>query len=278
MRQLRTRLITGLPVSVVGRVKRLAAWPSDMMDGVLGRRDPLTPPRGLSMVGAGEFRQVGQEFLGHFVNLAGLAPDERVLDVGCGIGRMAVPLTGYLSARGSYDGFDIVARGVKWCQQAITPQFPRFRFQHADVRNRTYNPGGRVAPEAFRFPFDDASSDLVFLTSVFTHMLPSEVEHYLGEIARVLAPGGRCLATMFLLNEGSLAKGGRAQQLFPHQQGVYRIASDRVPENAVAFDEDWALDAFRHAGLAPRLPVHYGAWSGRTEGASYQDIVVADRG
>ncbi len=278
MRQLRTRLITGLPVSVAGRVKRLAAWPLDTLDGLLGRRDPLTPPRGLSMVGAGEFRQIGREFLGHFANLAGLGPDERVLDVGCGIGRMAVPLTGYMSERGSYDGFDIVASGVEWCQQAITPRFPRFRFQHADVRNRTYNPGGRVAPDTYRFPFDDAWFDFVFLTSVFTHMLPAEVEHYLGEVARVLAPGGRCLATLFLLDEASPAQGGRAEQLFPHRHGVYRTASDRVPENAVGYDEDWALQAFRDAGLPPRLPVHYGAWSGRPEGASYQDIVVADRG
>ena len=41
--------------------------------------------------------------------------------------------------------------------------------------------------------------DVAFLTSVFTHMLPEDVEHYLDELARVLKPGGRTLITWFLL-------------------------------------------------------------------------------
>jgi ubiquinone/menaquinone biosynthesis C-methylase UbiE len=40
------------------------------------------------------------------------------------------------------------------------------------------------------------------MKSLFTHIRPAEVENYLREMARVLKPGGRCLAAFFMLNEG----------------------------------------------------------------------------
>lgn len=49
------------------------------------RRDPLTPPKGRVFFGSGDFNQVGEEYFRYFVQLGGLEPHERVLDVGCGI-------------------------------------------------------------------------------------------------------------------------------------------------------------------------------------------------
>ena len=69
----------------------------DVFDTVRGRRPDLVPPRRLSFVGAGDFTAIGLEFLRYFQDLGGLRPTDHVLDVGCGIGRMALPLTGYLS-------------------------------------------------------------------------------------------------------------------------------------------------------------------------------------
>jgi hypothetical protein len=58
--------------------------------GSTGRSDPLTPPRQLAYyVGKGDFRATGEEFRGHFRDLADLQAEDRVLDIGCGIGRMA---------------------------------------------------------------------------------------------------------------------------------------------------------------------------------------------
>src|SRR5207302_825955 len=81
---------------------------------------------------------------GHFRDLAALRRDERVLDVGCGIGRMARPLAGYLGPEGSYDGFDVNREGIAWCQERYAGH-PNFRFTAVDLHNRRYNPQGAQA-------------------------------------------------------------------------------------------------------------------------------------
>ena len=116
---------------------------------------------------------------------------------------MAIPLQTFLTT-GSYEGFDIIPDLVQWCRREITPHDPRFHFQLANIFNKTYNPRGRSRAREFRFPYSDGTFDFTFLTSVFTHMLPPDVEHYTAEIVRTLKPNGRVLMTFFLLNEESL--------------------------------------------------------------------------
>jgi SAM-dependent methyltransferase len=249
----------------------------DLRDRVGRRSDRLVPPRRLDFVGHSDFVATGDEFLAHFTELGGLGPDERVLDVGCGIGRMARPLTKYLSPRGSYDGFDVNPEGVAWCQ-ARYRRLRKFRFQVADLFNRRYNPEGTQAAAEFRFPYDDGAFDFVIATSVLTHLLEGEADHYLAEIARVLAPEGRALITFFLLDPESraaiAADAAGLPFLDPEQQVA--VVSEEVPEEAVAYDRTWLDAALTRHGLTAR-GVHPGTWRGG-EGRSFQDLVVVARG
>lgn len=240
----------------------------------------MIPPKSLSFVGKGDFVTIGREFRRHFIDLAGLRPEHRVLDVGCGIGRMAIPLTEYLSPVGGYWGFDIVVKGIDWCQERITPKFPNFHFRHSDVYNKHYNPDGRVRACDYRFPYEDAFFDFVFLTSVFTHMLPADLEHYLREIARVLKPGGKCLITFLLMNEESraLIQAKKSDFEFVHEMDGYFTTRPDDPEAAIAYDEEIALQFFERCGLTVEPPLRYGSWCGRKKYLSYQDIVVAGKG
>ena len=70
---------------------------ADGVDRGLGRHDPLVPLRRASFVGNSDFRETGDHFLQLFVKYSGLSSGDRVLDVVCGIGRMARPLTRVLS-------------------------------------------------------------------------------------------------------------------------------------------------------------------------------------
>lgn len=239
---------------------------ADARDRLRARHDPLVPPRRMQFVGAGDFVAVGGEFLGHLVDLAGLRPDSDVLDVGCGIGRIARPLAGYLTT-GSYAGFDVEPLGVEWCR-ARYPE--RFRFEVADLRNGRYRPGGAGSAAEYRFPYDDGAFDVAVMTSVVTHLPAAEAARYLAEARRVLRPGGRLLATFFLLDDGSRAAiaAGRSAIAFLDPGAETAIADPAVPEEAVAHAESW---------VRQRLDVRTierGSWRGE-RGRSFQDIVVA---
>jgi SAM-dependent methyltransferase len=235
------------------------------------------PPWWLRDVGDADFRAAGQEFLQLFIELAKLQPDERVLDIGCGCGRMALPLTGYLSQKGSYYGLDIVEEAIHWCQQHITPRFPHFQFLHSDLYNERYNPTGRYLAKEYGFPFEDHSFDFIFLTSIFTHLLPDDTRNYLGEVARLLDPAdGRAFITFFLLNQTqqSLADQGLNAIDFKFGIGPYRMRDSAIPESAIAYQEAYVDDLLSQNGLEMAGPIRYGTWSGRTGGLSYQDILL----
>jgi SAM-dependent methyltransferase len=252
------------------------------MERAAGRNSDLIPPPSKMFVGSvDDFESSGRRLVQRLEALAGLTPDSTVLDIGSGIGRLAVALTGYLGPAGRYEGLEIVPTGVAWCQEHITPRYPNFRFTLADVRNGEYNPDGQVPPTEYRLPYEDETFDLVVLTSVFTHMLPDESERYVDEIARVLKPGGRCFATYSLLNADSrrLMKAGASVTRFPHERGPYAVVDEKVPELAVAYEEQYVREQFARHGLDAGDAVYYGGWSGRPESQRRagleQDVVVS---
>src|SRR5512134_1058949 len=102
-------------------LNKYIVYPSlDVIDLWSGRRDPLAPPRSKVFTGGGDFKEIGETFLGYFIQLCDLKPHQRVLEVVSGIVRMAIPLTKYLGDDVSYEGFYIVNDVVRWCQKKIT--------------------------------------------------------------------------------------------------------------------------------------------------------------
>ncbi len=148
--------------------------------------------------------------------------------------------------------------------------------QPHDLYNKRYNPTGHYLAEEYTFLFAEESFDFIFLTSVFTHMLPEGVKNYLEEIARLLRPDGRAFITFFLLNEKQqmLAAQGHNDIDFNYGSGPYRVRSEVVLESAVAYKEDFLRQLLPQCGLEISKPIHYGAWSGRVGGLSYQDILL----
>jgi len=101
----------------------------------------------------------------------GLRPDDFVIDVGCGSGRLAKALAEYL--RGPYLGIDIVPDLLDYAREIVGR--PDWRFE--------------VAP-GLQIPERPNAADVVCFYSVFTHLLHEQSFVYLQEACRVLKPGG----------------------------------------------------------------------------------------
>jgi SAM-dependent methyltransferase len=226
------------------------------------------------------FETSGAEFMAYLRVLCQLQPQERVLDIGCGCGQMALHLLDYLGPEGAYTGVDLHRPSIDWCRSHIERRRQGFKFLYLDVKSDAYNPHGLRVAEEFRFPFEDGSFDLILVKSVFTHMGPGEVDNYLGEVSRLLSKEGRCLATFFLLNErqSELSAQGLNRLDFAFGEDVCRYVYRNSPQSAVAYTEEFVLKLLDKHGLRLRHPVMYGRWSGRAEGLSFQDILLLERG
>lgn len=257
-------------VSIMGQTVK-----ASLADLTSGPRPPLVPPQRHIFIGGGDFTAVGDHFLATLKEF-GLTPDMDVLDVGCGQGRMARPLTEFLLSEGSYAGFDIVKRGIDWCQTQYA-DFPNFTFVHADIYNKRYNRKGQTLAKDYRFPFADDSFDLIFLTSVFTHMFAEDIENYLSEIARVLRPGGRTVITWFLIDDVArmAVQAGRSDLNFHHSLDARSFTTvPDMPEAAIAFDDGFIADMYGRCGLHVD-EIYRGKWARPNTGRDYQDIVIA---
>ena len=263
----RSSLITCAPV--VGRGL------GQIMAKVIEPRMPIPNPEDFIIDVVGGYHDVASEYLGYLIRAAGLTPDCDVLEVGCGVGRISQMVAHYLSPSARFEGFDIVDTFIDWCQKSITAHAPNFRFRKVDLYNKFYNPGGTLQSSDFRFPYEDESFDVLYLTSVFTHMMAPDVRHYIDEFQRVLRPGGRCVSTCFMLNAETeaLINEGKSTQPLRHHFGETYATDPDVPEAVTGFKESQLLQWYKERGFVLQGKYH-GAWSGRTPFTSAQDILV----
>lgn len=167
-----------------------------------------------------------------------------VLDFGCGCGRIARQLAmAAAPVPDRYVGIDLHRGMVRWCTRNLGSRLPTFTFEHHDVFNPSFNPDPslpRVAP----LPVEADSVTLLVAWSVFTHLVQSQAEYYLDEVARVLAPEGVVIATFFLFDKAYFP------MMQDFQNALYINETDLT--NAVVFDRQWLLDSLDARGLRVR--------------------------
>lgn len=223
------------------------------------------PPYSLRTLsgGARGFRDVGPWFLNEFKRLGLFREGLRILDVGCGCGRVARALATDADLRRlkvGYVGVDIDQEAIRWCRDHLTTKNSRFKFYHVDLYNRSYNPAGKHQARAYSFPYDNQSFDLIIVTSVFTHLLEEELRNYLQESRRLLAREGTVYASFFTYRSRRDAVKGvdRHPVSFPCYHGHYAVHSDNYPEKAVAYEESFLLDLVQKTGFQLACDLMYG--------------------
>jgi SAM-dependent methyltransferase len=134
----------------------------------------------------------------------GIRSGARILDFACGPGRIAVEVKrsepGWILV-----GSDTDPEAIAWAKTALR-----------DIGEFHTNEG--TPPTSFA----SGSFDAVYAVSLFTHLAERAQEEWLGELARVLKPGGIVLATVHGRSAGASCTAEEKQQLKDHGF-VYRV-------------------------------------------------------
>lgn len=167
---------------------------------------------------------------------------ERVLDFGCGCGRIAqsLRLLGYDDDRLELHGCDINDHAVEWANANLAG---------------TFRVNGFRPP----LPYPDAFFDVVLAVSVFTHLDEAGQDAWLEEIRRVLKPNG----------VGCLSVGGSALLEVLTEPGKYMNSRDftrrmqrhkGLPDDGLIFEpyvRSWAnSDGMRGTGEGYGMTLH----------------------
>jgi SAM-dependent methyltransferase len=221
-------------------------------------------------LGGAGFVGVGRLITDLLKRYAGLGPASNVLEVGCGCGRNAQGLAEYLDD-GRYTGMDIekVALGAARNNKRLAAR--AFKFEFLDVRNDTYNPHGKHPAAEYVFPYESGSFDVIFLSSVFTHMLTDEIRSYAREFHRILRTGGIVWTTAYLLDRPM------THLEFPYHAQEHWYANERIPGIAVAYKSVFFSSAFAQAGFTLATGPLWGDVHGTSETGLDQDLVVFQR-
>jgi SAM-dependent methyltransferase len=203
-----------------------------------------------------------------------LAPDGRLLDIGCNYGRLAIALGDYLDNGGEYEGFDPQRGQVLWAKEHWMPNHKSSALHIANIRNRIYNPEGALSPTEFRFPYQGGRFDVVVAHSLFPYLLAEEFEHYAAEIARVLKPGGRLLVTFFLMDEeaSEVTRSLPDPHCFRYRNGPITFTGPNRG-GLGAYDEKYVRQVFVEKGIELGPPI-FGSWRRPNAGRFSEDALV----
>ena len=188
-------------------------------------------------------------------------------------------MTTFLNSEGGYEGIDITREVINWCEERYQ-NYSNFRFYFVDLHNERYNPRGASNASDYRFPFPDNAFDVVFVGSVFTHMVSEDIDNYIAEIARVMKLRGVCLATYFLLDTVSRENiaAGLTSPKFAYEfySQTCRVDNPDIPEAAIAYDERFLRDLYgKHSLIIERI-VH-GEWGRKGFVPHWQDEVWSSK-
>jgi len=228
---------------------------------------------------AQNFLHIGVAVLADLIQNAGLRENSRVIEIGSGIGRVAIPMTQWLEG-GHYTGFEIVPAGVEWCRRHVSSKYPNFQFEHIDVYNECYNPTGSKNLQDFALHASFAQYDVAVFCSVFTHLIAIDAETYLSLMAKHVAQGGYLWSTWFLMDSearDSVKAGKTSLSFILRDEKTFHLDEKGVGTAAVAFDADYLRSLFWENGFSIELE-QKGIWCERgVNNGGYQDTFVGRR-
>lgn len=167
-----------------------------------------------------------------------------VLDVGCGV-RFAQTLVNRQIPIRSYTGIEVHRPIVDFMREHLEPFDPRFRFVHLDVRNGIYNKeASQGLADVGRLPVD-ATFDVAWLFSVFTHLDLEDARAMLVLLRGAIRPTGALYFTAFIDPEIDGIEGRSPGHLLD------MVFFGRRTMDALLKETGWEQRAFHPGGERP---------------------------
>lgn len=198
--------------------------------------------------------------------LSYLQPHYKVLEVGCGVGRLATQIATQLP-QGKYCGLDVDRNSIDWCRTHLTPSQSNCLFHHLSITSTET-----------RFPFTDEEFDIIFSTSTLAHLTTEEIQRYLSEMSRILKRGGQCFLVCVLWNPflDQLVKEKKLQFKSVIAHETYHCVTSMANESANAYHEGLLSRWIAGVHLQIREMI-YGYWSGGSDEQLYKDLLIATK-
>ncbi len=166
------------------------------------------------------------------------SPSARVLDFGCGQGRLLNGLIFHGIGFGQYLGCDVNAASVAWCVSNLSYPSRPVSFLWTNARNDRYNPHGASSGT---LSLVDDGFDVIFSNSVFSHFETEDLVAYAQVLFRKLAPGGVFYLTAF--TEPGVA------DCEVNPDGYFETAARNPALLRVRFNDAFFLKQFQDAGF-----------------------------
>jgi SAM-dependent methyltransferase len=239
-------------------------------------------------VGGSDPEAVGDACVGILARYLTMNKTSRLLDFGCGVGRVLLSVLKNRPELGSITGFDIMPQVIRFCDERIAPAFPNSAFRLIQGRNDHYDQfidaAGTIAPQSHDALRDEFSAAFTgaYAFSVFTHVEQADFGNLLGLVGALLEPGGELLFTCFLLTPYSRQAIEQHATLFPFGDTAYEadggifIGNRHDRLGFIAFNLSLVEQIVHNAGLVV-THVEHGSWTGAGFSGSLQDVVVCRR-
>lgn len=213
-----------------------------------------------------------------FINRRLVTPAAKIVDLGCGCGRIAIPFAAFLES-GRYYGIDVWPEGLQWCTENLTVRNPNMTFILNKSRNNYYF--GDWDPDIrndYRLPgVQSGDIDFLFAISTFTHLTQADCQSYLHEVARVLNVGGLAYISCFIIDRfffGYVEKTGLHKAVQKSDFGFYYAYSGQ--DFFAGYQPDQWRNMVEEAGLEI-ICQEPGRWSEKPGSKYYQDTYILTR-
>lgn len=222
---------------------------------------------------------LGKEQAEKIIQWLSIKPENKILDLGCGCGRIAIHFLNYLNNQSKYIGIDNNEDLISYCRNNISVINDNFQFYHIDVYNGAYSKKGKLKAQEVILPLEDESVDIIIMWSVFTHMYLKDINSYLKEIHRVLKKGGKFIASLNLYND--FVK-NQIKMNKSYLDIKYEIDEDsytlnpQIPEDGFAHKEENLKQLYWNNGFFIE-EIKYGIWSRKELTGEFHDCIIVQK-